>query len=36
MELWTARAERLPLLTLDGGLMRAADRLGLQLVEVKK
>ena len=32
----TARAERLPLLTLDGGLARAADRLGLKLVEVEK
>ena len=32
----TAHAERLPLLTLDGGLARAADRLGLKLVEVEK
>jgi predicted nucleic acid-binding protein len=32
----TARAERLPLLTLDGALARAADRLGLKLVEVEK
>ena len=32
----TARAERLPVLTLDGGLARAADRLGLKLVEVEK
>jgi len=31
----TARAERLPLLTLDGGVARAADRLGLKLVEVE-
>jgi predicted nucleic acid-binding protein len=30
----TARAERLPLLTLDGGVARAAHRLGLKLVEV--
>ncbi len=29
----TSRAERLPLLTLDGGLARAAQRLGLRLVE---
>ncbi len=32
----TARAERLPLLTLDGGLARAAHRLGLRLVEFEK
>ena len=32
----TARAERFPLLTLDGGLARAAGRLGLKLVEVEK
>jgi predicted nucleic acid-binding protein len=32
----TARAERLPLVTLDGGLRRAADRLGLRCVEVEK
>lgn len=32
----TAHAERLPLLTLDGGVARAADRLGLKLVEVEK
>ena len=31
-----ARAERLPLLTLDGGLARAAHRLGLRLVESEK
>jgi len=29
----TARSERLPLLTLDRGLARAAERLGLKLVE---
>jgi predicted nucleic acid-binding protein len=32
----TARAERLPLLTLDGGLARAAARMGVKLVEVQK
>lgn len=32
----TARAERLPLLTLDRGLARAAHRLGLRLVEVEE
>ncbi len=32
----TARAERLPLLTLDGGVVRAARHLGLKLVEVEK
>ena len=32
----TARAERLPLLTLDGGLTRAAQRLDLRLVEFEK
>jgi predicted nucleic acid-binding protein len=32
----TARAERLPLLTLDAGLARAARRLGLKLVEFEK
>ena len=32
----TARAERLPVLTLDGGVARAAQRLGLKLVEVYK
>jgi predicted nucleic acid-binding protein len=32
----TARAERLPVLTLDGGVSRAAQRLGLKLVEVGK
>lgn len=32
----TARAERLPLVTLDGGLRRAADRLGLKRVEIEK
>jgi len=32
----TARAERLPLLTLDGGVARAAHGLGLRLVEVDK
>lgn len=32
----TARAERLPLLTLDGGLARAAHRLGLRHVEFRK
>ena len=31
-----ARAERLPLLTLDGGLVRAAHRLGLRLVGFEK
>jgi len=31
-----ARAERLPLLTLDGGQARAARRLGLRLVEFEK
>jgi len=30
----TARAARLPLLTLDRGVARAAGRLGLKLVEV--
>ncbi len=30
----TARAERLPVLTLDGGVGRAAHRLGLSVVEV--
>lgn len=30
----TARAERLPLLTLDRGLARAAQRLGLHMMEV--
>ena len=32
----TARAERLPMLTLDAGLARAATRLGLKMVEVEK
>jgi len=32
----TARAERLPLLTLDRGLARAAARLGLRLMEVER
>jgi len=32
----TARAERLPLLTLDGRLARAADRLALQLLEFEQ
>ena len=32
----TARAERLPLLTLDGGLIRAAQKLGLRLVEFEE
>jgi len=32
----SARMERLPLLTLDRGLARAAHRLGLRLVEVEK
>jgi len=32
----TARAERLPLLTLDRGLARAAHRLGLRLREFEK
>jgi predicted nucleic acid-binding protein len=32
----TARAEHLPLLTLDGGLMRAAQRLDLRLVEFER
>jgi predicted nucleic acid-binding protein len=32
----TARAERRPLLTLDGALARAADRLGVKRVEVEK
>lgn len=32
----TARAERLPLLTLDGALTRAAQRLGVRLVEFEK
>ncbi|MBI3693646.1 MAG: type II toxin-antitoxin system VapC family toxin [Acidobacteria bacterium] len=32
----TARAERLPLLTLDGGVARAAHHLGLKLAEVDK
>ncbi len=32
----TARAERLALLTLDRGLARAAQRLGLRLVEFEK
>lgn len=32
----TARAERLPLLTLDRGLARAARRLGLNLMELDK
>ncbi|MGH8246884.1 MAG: type II toxin-antitoxin system VapC family toxin [Gammaproteobacteria bacterium] len=32
----TARAERLPLITLDNGLARAARRMGLKLVEVEK
>ena len=32
----TARSERLPLLTLDRGLERAARRLGLRLMEVEQ
>jgi len=32
----TARAERLPLLTLDAAVVRAAERLGLKLLEVEK
>jgi predicted nucleic acid-binding protein len=32
----TARGQRLPLLTLDRGLERAAHRLGLRLVEWQK
>lgn len=32
----TARQERLPLLTLDNGITRAAQRLGLKLVEVEQ
>jgi predicted nucleic acid-binding protein len=32
--LQTARSERLPLMTLDRGLIRAAQRLGLPLMEV--
>ena len=32
----TARSERLPLLTLDSGLIRAARRLGVRIVEVEQ
>jgi predicted nucleic acid-binding protein len=32
----TARAERLPVLTLDSGLTRAAQQLGLRLVEFEQ
>jgi predicted nucleic acid-binding protein len=31
-----ARSERLPILTLDAGMMRAAKRLGLKWIEVKE